>query len=141
MTTRPTSFNHKECIFKNNVCASEHITKLPICAHFQIIKNMLQNFTNLAIVDEVYLLKYPQVYLENLYNCWFCLSRVCCTSYFKQRAVKLVWRMLLDMYCTQQVYGDPTLSHQACVRIAVKQENAERFTVSFQTFFPRHLPQ
>jgi len=47
--------------------------------------------------------------------------------------------MLLDMYCTQQVYGDPTLSHQACVRIAGKQENAERFTVSFRTFFSTPL--
>jgi len=30
--------------------------------------------------------------LNILYNCWFRLSRVCYTSYFKQCAVKLVWR-------------------------------------------------
>jgi len=39
------------------------------------------------------------------------------------------------MYCTQQVYEEPTITHQACVRIDGKQENTERFTVSFQTFF------
>jgi hypothetical protein len=49
--------------------------------------------------------------------------------------------MLLDMYCTQQVYQDTTLSHQACVLIAGKQEIVDSFHVSFQTFFPSHLPQ
>jgi len=44
MTTRPMSFNHKECIFKNNVCASEHITKLPIYARFQTIKRYAPEF-------------------------------------------------------------------------------------------------
>jgi len=42
--------------------------------------------------------------------------------------------MLHDMYCTQQVCEDPTISHQACVRIAGKQENAERFTVLISSF-------
>jgi len=114
----------------------------PFAPIFKLLKDMIHSFRNLAIVDEVYLLKYRKVYFENLYNGWFCLSRVCYTSYFKQRVVKLVWRMFLDMYCTQQVYEDLTISHQACVRIAGKQENVEHFTVSFQTIFsPRHLPE